>query len=106
MPLSAGKVHPVFHISLLEQYSQNKIPDRRTPTPPPVDIEENIWEIESILSSRVRRKKVEYLVKWVGYGPDENTWEPYEHLTDGAEDSVKEFHLNNPGKPRDPRALV
>jgi len=39
LPLS-GKIHPVFHVSLLEPYRQNTIPGRRSPTPPPVDLEQ------------------------------------------------------------------
>jgi len=38
-PLS-GKIQPVFHVSLLEPYWQNTIPGRRSPTPPPVDLQQ------------------------------------------------------------------
>ena len=31
LPYSAGKVHPVYHISLLEPYHRNEIPGRRSP---------------------------------------------------------------------------
>ena len=106
LPASVGK-HPVFHISLLEPYNQNELPDRRTPTPPPeLDLDgENVWEVEEILSSRTRNKKVQYLVKWKGYSPDDNTWEPYDNLLGGAEEVVKDFHLENEGKPKDPRVV-
>src|SRR5512133_2815108 len=40
-PPGIGQIHPVFHISLLEPYHANTIPGRRSPTPPPVDIETN-----------------------------------------------------------------
>ena len=36
----AGKIHTVFHISLLEPYHSNTIPGGRSPTPPPADLEE------------------------------------------------------------------
>lgn len=41
------------------------------------------FEVEAIVGSRYSRKKRKwyYLVKWVGYSEDENTWEPEEHLT-------------------------
>ena len=32
------------------------------------------YEVECVLSHRRRRRKLEYLVKWVGY--QEATWEP------------------------------
>ena len=47
-----------------------------------------------------------YLVEWKGYGPDENTWEPWENLEGGAGDEVRKFHLVFPDKPRDPRAQI
>jgi len=43
-PLS-GKIHPVFHASLLEPYRQNTIPGRRLPTSPPVDFEQQEYVI-------------------------------------------------------------
>merc|ERR1711997_497444 len=36
--------------------------------------------IDEILEKRFRKGKVEYLVSWVGYGPDENTWEPKDNM--------------------------
>ena len=102
-PPGMGKIHPVFHVSLLEPYHTNTIPGRKSPTPPPVDIESNSFVVEKILDSKIKNKKVVYLVSWLGYGPDECTWEPYENLTDGAEDAVQEFHRLHARKPRDPR---
>jgi hypothetical protein len=106
LPPMSGKIHPVFHISLLEPYHSNTIPGRRSPTPPPVDLEEQEWFVEGIVTSRIRKGQVEYLVSWKGFGPDDNTWEPYENLKDGAEDTVRKYHLDNPRKPRDPEVLV
>jgi len=45
LPPSTGKIHPVFHISLLEPYHLNNIPGRRSPTPPPVDLEETEYHV-------------------------------------------------------------
>jgi hypothetical protein len=106
LPPMSGKIHPVFHISLLEPYHSNTIPGRRSPTPPPVDLEEQEWFVDGIVTSRIRKGQVEYLVSWKGFGPDDNTWEPYENLKDGAEDTVCKYHLDNPRKPRDPEVLV
>jgi len=46
------------------------------------------------------------LVSWKWYAPDDNTWEPCENLKDGAEDAVREYHLDNPQRPRDTEVLV
>ena len=71
----AGKVHPVYHISLLEPYHRNEIRGRRSPSPQPVvDLGDDIWEVEKILSSRVHRRRMQYLVRWKGSFPDEDTW--------------------------------
>ena len=40
------------------------------------------WPVEAILAERQVEKRKEYLVKWVGYGEEENTWEPERHLRD------------------------
>ena len=37
-----------------------------------------VYSMEKILDKRISKKgkKVEYLIKWDGYGPEDNTWEP------------------------------
>jgi len=105
-PPIAGKIHPVFHISLLEPYHCNTISGRRSPTPPPIDLAEQEWFVEWIVTSVMRKGQVEYLVSWYWYGPNDNTWEPYQNLKDGGEDTVRKYHLDNPHKPRDPEVLV
>jgi hypothetical protein len=47
-------------------------------------------EVEAILGSRKRRKKQFYLVKWLGYGHEDNTWEPLSNLRD-AKEAIGEF---------------
>ena len=92
---------------MLEPYNVNPIPGKRSPTPPPeLDLDgEATWEVEEVLSSRTSYRKVQYIIKWKGYGPDDNTWEPYDSLLGGAEELVKDFHLKNQGMPKDPRVL-
>jgi hypothetical protein len=71
-------IHNVFHVSLLKAYFTD---GALQPPPPPVLLNDTLaYEVEKILLHRsVKRgsKSVkEYLVKWVGYGPENNTWEP------------------------------
>jgi len=106
LPPLSGKIHPVFHLSFLEPYHQNAIPGRCSPTPPPVDLEQQEYVIEKIKTMEIKGGQVKYLVSWKGYGPDEDTWEPYENLKDGGEHVVRLFHLDNPRELRDPEVSV
>jgi len=68
-----GKIHPVFHVSLLAPYRQNTIPGRRSLTPPPVDLEQQEYVIDKIKTTGIKCGQVKYLVSWKRYGPDEDT---------------------------------
>ena len=47
------KVHPVFHISLLEPAALDPLLGQLQPPPPPVIIdEEPEWEVDEIIDSR------------------------------------------------------
>ncbi|SPC63847.1 uncharacterized protein UHOD_11348 [Ustilago sp. UG-2017b] len=63
-----------------------------------VDIE---YKVEQVLDSKVDHHYSDlifYLVRWVGYGPDHNSWEPASNLTH-ASDMIAEFHAANPTCP-------
>ncbi|KAL3153291.1 Ubiquitin carboxyl-terminal hydrolase 25 [Trebouxia sp. C0009 RCD-2024] len=81
-------------------------PDASSP-PPPVQqpavppssgttaSEAEVFEVEQILDHKPKRKrrtdhKVKFLIKWVGYGQDRNSWEPYRNLK-GAPDALKDY---------------
>ena len=75
------KIDDVFHDSLLHPY----LSDGTVHPPPPILIEgEDEFEIDSILDHRDKRLRKgharEYLVKWTGYGPEHNTWEPENNM--------------------------
>ncbi|MBW0555966.1 hypothetical protein O181_095681 [Austropuccinia psidii MF-1] len=93
--------HPVFHISLLEPVKTSTIPNRNQEPPPPIIIEEEEeWEVSQILDSKLKRRKVWYLVEWKGFSQDSerSIWEPAENLTNCPE-LVKDFHSLYPDKP-------
>ena len=74
---SEAKNHTVFYMSELDLYRQSTIEGRHQPPPPVEEIEgETNYVVESIGKSREnrRRKRVEYLVFWEGYLPEEATW--------------------------------
>ena len=78
------KIHPVFHVSLLEPYRED---GRCQPPPLPIVVDGALeYEIERILSHRQvkqgKRVRFDYLVAWQGYGPEHNSWEPQKDLDD------------------------
>jgi hypothetical protein len=99
------KIHPVFHVSLLEPFIVNTIPRRILPPPVPIEVDGiKEYEVEKVLNSRIRRKKLEYLVDWKGYDISERTWEPLENLANST-DLIKQFHNRYPNKPANPQTL-
>jgi len=46
------------------------------------DLGEMVFAAEKISKKRLRKGKVEYLVKWQGWGPKYSTWEPEENILD------------------------
>ena len=69
---AAMKVHPVFHVSLLEPYRESAFPGRVQDPPPSIKIENHEeYEVEKILDSRRNRGKLEYFVHWSGYDINE-----------------------------------
>ena len=92
---SSMKVHDVFHVSLLEKVSPDNFNRQPIALPPVVIDSQEEYEVEKILNSKLVRNKIKYLVRWKGYGPEENSWEPLDHLTH-AEEEIAEFHGKNP----------
>ncbi|KAF8457631.1 hypothetical protein BGX38DRAFT_1156355 [Terfezia claveryi] len=72
------KIHPGFHVSLLEPASTDPLPSQIQPPPPPVIIEdEPEWEVDEIVDSCFRGRTLEYLARWVDLGNTPETLEPY-----------------------------
>jgi hypothetical protein len=41
---------------------------------------EEAYLIEGVVNHRKRKNNIEYLIKWVGYPSDENSWEPLSEI--------------------------
>ena len=94
------KIHPVFHVSLLEPYKPSTIPNRIRPPPPPIVIEsEPEYEVEDILDSKYIRKRLFYFVKWKGYDPCHNSWEPVSFVKNSRR-LIEAFHSKYPNRPK------
>jgi len=94
------KIHPVFHISLLEPTASTEpIPRYQQPPPPPVIIQEQQEsEVEKILDSRRHRNQIEYQVKWTGFHDSDHTWYPA-HNFENSPGLIHQFHEEYTEKP-------
>ncbi|KKA20573.1 hypothetical protein T310_5403, partial [Rasamsonia emersonii CBS 393.64] len=82
------KIHPIFHISLLEQAPEN------AKEPGNIELDdttEEEYKVEKILAKRKVNSQTQYLIKWKGYDTSENTWEPIKNLTN-CHEKIREFH--------------
>ena len=97
------RIHPIFHVSLLEPYHGNTLEGRVEAPPPPISKitdkgDDRQYEIDGVLNSKYIRRKLQYFVSWKGYGPEDNQWEPAAHLKEAPE-LVHAFHQRHPFKP-------
>ena len=80
-------------------YLPPSFPSQNPPPPPPATIEDDHleYEVEAILNVKKVRHGVKYLVKWLGYPAEENTWEPCRNLTNVTL-VLKDFFQQHPDK--------
>jgi hypothetical protein len=99
LPRSLSRLHPVFPVIKLTPAPRDPYNRRSKPPPLPeiVDDEEH-YEVEEILDSRLYRGKLQYLVKWKGFGYEENSWTNEDDVF--APRLVRDFHRTNPAAPR------
>ena len=62
--------------------------------PPPEVVDgEELWEVSHIVAERKNSTvgNPSYLIRWVGYGPNDDTWERRSVLEDGAPEVLKQW---------------
>src|SRR5688572_1794554 len=81
LPESMKCLHPVFHVSLLEPYIENKLDDRYEPAPHPVEIvNDNQYEVEQVIDVCLKDNKLQYLLHWKGFGIADQSWEDFDNI--------------------------
>ena len=94
-----SRLHPVFHTSLLKPYKADPSNSRRVILPPPLASNdgEQGWILEEILDVRRKGNGYQYLIKWLDYGHEDDTWETRTTLKD--DELLRAWHKENPEKP-------
>jgi len=90
--------NPVFHVDLLHPYHDPAtFPGRTDHSRPPPELDGS-YVVETIHDSRIRRRKVQFLVGWIGYPPDNLDWVSADDF-DADDQLVNDFRALNPTKP-------
>jgi len=74
-PSDAMTVHTSL-LALCLENSDKKFPSRTHTLPGPVTADATAlrYEVEHLLKHRTRKDKLQFLVKWIGYGHEYNSW--------------------------------
>ena len=100
------KINPVINIESLKKYVTPVPEDPEQPVEPgPVGKTkrgEDLWEIDRILQKRVSRGQKQYMVRWKGYGPQHDSWEPITEMRKFP-DLIEQFEAQQPIARRSPR---
>lgn len=92
-----SRLHPVFHVSKLrrhtsrdaEEFPLSDSNESNTEQEAPHDSDGEYYKVEYEVEKMVKHKKLrngrtKYLVKWVGYPDDKNTWQTAKDLSNAA----------------------
>ncbi|KAL0151632.1 hypothetical protein M9458_053033 [Cirrhinus mrigala] len=94
------RIHPTFHVSLLKPFSPSATdtPGAEAEPPPPEVLEQSsVFTVREILDSQRRGGRLEYLIDWEGYGPEERSWVNRDDVLDPL--LLLEFHRSHPNRP-------
>ena len=100
------RIHPVVNVSRVKPYCE-RLPGQPVTAPGPSNVTEDRdeeYEVERIVDSRYKGRRLEYLVHWKGWSNTDHTWEPVSNLGNAA-DAVRDFHATRPAAPRRLRGI-
>lgn len=102
---SQYKIHSSFHVSLLKPHHTpvfvSKEPGPMEEPPLPLIQEDGIiYKVDEMLDSQRCGGRLEYLVDWEGYGPEEGSWVPRVDILNPT--LLEAFHSTHPDRPGPP----
>ena len=90
------KNHPTYHVSQLERVAEDPLPGQVIAPPLLVIVDDKEeYMVEEVLDSRVRWKRLQYLIKWLGH--TQADWMYAEEVN--KLEAVDRFHEQYPEKP-------
>lgn len=72
-------------------YTKNQLQIVKSNEKLPSNKHQTQFVVEKILDKRKENNRIQYLIKWKGYGSSKNTWEPKTELIKDIPDMIKEF---------------
>lgn len=88
--------HPVVNLEYLKDHHTSPERFAARDVPPPAPIEGGVgnapeYEVDHIKDHRSTKKNgMQYLVSWLNYPPEEDSWEPAENL-EGAQEAIDDY---------------
>lgn len=105
LDMGSRRLHNVFHVDRLSRYT---LPDSfagrpRLARPPPDTADPDSYEVAEVVDSRRLRRRLQYFVRWEGYGDEDMQWVAASdfHWDDKV---VLDFAAKNADKLVDPRS--
>ena len=94
--LRSLQIHPIVNVSQIKPYL-GPMEGQTLYCPGLVHVTEdrdNEWEVDHIVDSHLKNKKLEYLVHWRGYDDSDRMWEPKSNLGN-MKDTIRDFHKSH-----------
>ena len=94
------RIHPVVNISCVKPY-RDRLPGQPVSAPGPSNVTEDCdeeYEVDYVVDSWYKGKRLEYLVHWKGWSDTDCTWELVSNLGNAAA-AVRDFHATHPSAP-------
>ena len=101
------RIHPVVNVSCIKPY-RDRLLGQPVSAPGPSNVMEDRdeeYEVDYVVDSRYKGKRLEYLVHWKGWSDTDWTWEPLSSLGNAA-NVVRDFHASHPSAPHHLRGIL